>query len=136
MISLDSGEFDIDGKFFRESAVKIQQHLKLKGDITIKFGHRDESKRLNKQYRNKDYPTDVLSFPIHEEFPESFYVGDILICHPVAAEQADSANLSVRKEIFTLICHGILHLAGYDHEKDGGEMLSLQNELIRDYYRE
>lgn len=136
MVTLVKGNFKVDQDFLLKTSDKIFEHLKLDGDITIKFSGEEESRALNFQYRQKDNATDVLSFPINEKFPDSFYIGDILICYPVAKKQAESANISLNKELFTLICHGILHLAGYDHEKDSGEMLIVQDELIKKYFHE
>ncbi len=136
MVTLVKNDYIIDHDFFVKSSKKILKYLKLDGDITIKLSDEAESSRLNFQYRKKDHPTDVLSFPIKEKFPDSFYIGDILICYPVAEEQAESGNISLKKELFTLVCHGILHLADYDHEKDSGEMFALQDELVRKYFIE
>ncbi|MBN1196231.1 MAG: rRNA maturation RNase YbeY, partial [Candidatus Aminicenantes bacterium] len=77
-----------------------------------------------------DAPTDVLSFPIQEEFPEGFYCGDIFICIPLAREQARKAGHSVSRELQLLLVHGLLHLAGFDHENDNGEMEQLQHEIM------
>ena len=91
-----------------------------------------ESKELNSQYRKKEYATDVLSFPFNEILENSFYIGDILICYPIAEKQAKERSISTEREIITLMVHGILHLAGYDHETDKGEMLALQDSFIED----
>ncbi len=136
MVTLVKGDFVIDQDFFIERSEKLLDHLKLNGDITIKLSNKDESRALNLKYRKKDYATDVLSFPINEKFPDSFYIGDILICYPVAEEQAESGKISLKNELSTLICHGILHLAGYDHEEDSGKMFVLQDELIGRYFQE
>lgn len=108
----------------------IASSLELRGDVTIRFSTEGESRELNKRYRGIDAPTDVLSFPIQEEFPEGFYCGDILICLPLAQEQAMEACHSLLLEVQILILHGLLHLAGYDHETDNGQMEQLQRELI------
>lgn len=73
---------------------------------------------LNKQYRNVDRPTDVLSFPSEETDPESGmrYLGDIIISLPQAATQAAEAGHSLADEISMLAIHGVLHLLGYDHQ--------------------
>ena len=136
MIRIINDGIKIETEFFIEKCEKIAADLEMDGDITIKLSDIDESRKLNLEYRKKDYPTDVLSFPINEKFPDSYYIGDILICYPVAEEQAVENNIPVKKEIFTLICHGILHLAGYDHETDSGEMLNIQDKIINKYYHE
>ncbi|MCK5003456.1 MAG: rRNA maturation RNase YbeY [Candidatus Aminicenantes bacterium] len=136
MIRIVNDSDIIETEFFIEKFEKIADDLEMDGDITIKLSDRDESRKLNLKYRKKDYPTDVLSFPINEQFPDSYYIGDILVCYPLAEEQAEENNISVKKELFTLICHGLLHLAGYDHETDSGDMLNLQDQIINRYYHE
>ncbi len=73
-----------------------------------------ELRRLNKQFRRKDYATDVLSFPGDE--------GEIAISFDRAAEQAAEMGHSVDDELRILMLHGLLHLSGMDHETDAGEM--------------
>ena len=89
---------------------------------------------LNRSYRNKDYATDVLSFPaspVPAGVPASPYLGDIVIATGVAARQADAVGHSVATELKVLALHGLLHLLGYDHETDAGEMASLEARLRR-----
>lgn len=136
MVRIINKNFSIDIDSLTDMSEKITNDLKMKGDITIKLSDIEESRELNLKYRKKDYPTDVLSFPLNEKFPDSFYIGDILICFPVAKEQAEVNNISINRELFTLICHGILHLAGYDHETDSGKMLEIQNKLINRHFQE
>lgn len=80
---------------------------------------------LNKLFRGKDSTTDVLSFP-HEadefETHEGHFLGDIVISAEQAERQAKENKLSLENEIKQLILHGLLHLSGYDHETDKGEM--------------
>ncbi|MCU0285517.1 MAG: rRNA maturation RNase YbeY [Acidobacteria bacterium] len=131
MITIDDEEFKVEQAFYLEKLEKVILELNLQGNIVIKLGSKEESQDLNTRYLQKDYPTDVLSFPFNEEVPEEgFYIGDIFICYPIAEEQAKENGLSVEEELLTLMVHGILHLAGYDHETDSGEMEKLQNQLI------
>ncbi|MEJ7847133.1 MAG: rRNA maturation RNase YbeY [Pyrinomonadaceae bacterium] len=86
---------------------------------------------LNNLFRGKKSTTDVLSFP-HEpdEFdPDSSNLGDIVISVEQARKQADENGLTLEGEIKQLILHGVLHLCGYDHETDDGEMNSRELEL-------
>lgn len=88
-------------------------------------------KELNKLFRGKDSTTDVLSFP-HEpdEFdPDRNNLGDIVISVEQAAKQAEENGLTLENEIKQLILHGVLHLCGYDHETDRGEMNARELEL-------
>ena len=114
----------------------IIKEIGAKGNLAIKLGGTEESRKFNAQYRGKDYPTDVLSFHCGEEQPDGFYLGDILICVPVAMEQASENGTDLDTELFTLMVHGILHLAGYDHEQDDGAMMSMQKSLVDKYWPE
>lgn len=75
--------------------------------------------QLNRQYRKKDGPTDVLSFPHHEADAEGrFYLGDIIISVPQAAEQSERLKHSLEMELSILTIHGFLHLLGFKHFRD------------------
>ena len=90
-------------------------------------------RELNKQFRGKNYATDVLSFPFEEPSDstanQSDFLGDIAISVETATRQAIENDLSFETEIKQLILHGILHLSGYDHETDYGEMNARELEL-------
>lgn len=87
---------------------------------------------LNRTYRRKDYATDVLSFPSEPSAlsPEPF-LGDVVIARGVARRQARQAGHSERTELRVLALHGLLHLLGYDHERDDGRMLRMERRLRR-----
>jgi probable rRNA maturation factor len=82
---------------------------------------------LNQHFRRKNVNTDVLSFPADEPG----YLGDIVISSGVAARQAQAARHSVSTELRVLALHGLLHLLGYDHERDDGRMARLERRLRR-----
>ena len=82
---------------------------------------------LNRQYRRKDAPTDVLSFPADEKGQ----LGDVVIAVGVARRQARQAGHSLQTELRVLALHGLLHLLGYDHEHDDGQMARLERRLRR-----
>lgn len=85
---------------------------------------------LNRRYRGKPGPTDVLSFPSGEEDDEGLtYLGDIAVCGPVAAAAAREAGHPLAEELRRLLLHGLLHLMGYDHETDGGRMVRKERSL-------
>jgi probable rRNA maturation factor len=88
---------------------------------------------LNRRYRGHDYATDVLSFPSdpHPEPAGDRYLGDIVIAGGVARRQALAAGHSERTELRVLALHGLLHLLGYDHERDRGAMARLERRLRR-----
>lgn len=70
-------QYNTDQAFFQEKLTPVYEELGLKGAVTIKIGDEEESKSLNFNYRQKDNATDVLSFPLNEELPNGFYLGDI-----------------------------------------------------------
>ena len=89
-------------------------------------------KKLNRQFRGQRQPTDVLSFPTEaEEFetPNRSHLGEIVISAERAAAQARQHGLTFKNEVQQLILHGLLHLHGYDHETDDGEMNRLELKL-------
>jgi len=89
-------------------------------------------RRLNRSYRNRDYATDVLSFAYDGDSVDGrMLLGEIVIAPAVAAAQARRFHTNTETEIRRLLVHGILHLLGYDHETDHGEMNRLQAGLMR-----
>ena len=96
---------------------------------TIAFVSDKRIRELNRQFRGIDKATDVLSFPASE--PDELNLGDIAISAETAATQAKENGLSFDDEIAQLILHGLLHLSGYDHETDNGEMNRLELRLRR-----
>lgn len=100
-------------------------------NVTIAFVSDRKMRELNKDFRGKDKTTDVLSFPFEaDEFDETDdFLGDIIISLEQAEKQAAENNLEVELEIKQLILHGILHLCGFDHEIDDGEMNLRELEL-------
>lgn len=111
--------FKIDRKSFTQVAKKV-----LSGEnrgtesISVAFVDKPEIQKLNKKFRQKDTPTDVLSFNLNEEG----YLGEVVICPEMVKEKGE--------EILEVFIHGILHLCGYDHEKsqkDAEVMESLED---------
>ena len=98
-------------------------------EVTIVLLNDPQIRRYNKDYRKKDYPTDVLSFPVNEMQDGVFYLGDILISMERTAFQAKEKKHSTKREFQILILHGMLHLLGYDHEVDHGQMDRLERRL-------
>jgi probable rRNA maturation factor len=99
--------------------------------FSVAFISDNRMKQLNEMFRGKSTTTDVLSFP-HEadEFdPDKNNLGDIVISAEQAKKQAEENGLSLEIEIKQLILHGVLHLCGYDHETDDGEMNARELEL-------
>ena len=132
MITLIKNRYRIREELFLESLKTVIQKLNITGDISIRLGGEEESKALNRKYLKRDYPTDVLSFPMNQQLPGGYYRGDIFICLPMARKQARSKGHSLNEELITLMVHGLLHLAGYDHETDTGEMQTFQDQLMEE----
>jgi len=110
-------------------------------EVSISFVADEEIRGLNLQYREKDSPTDVLSFPAMSEpvgavgrRRETFHMGDIVISTETAARQAQEYGHSLERELAFLAVHGILHLLGLDHEvseEDERVMNEIQDEVMR-----
>ena len=93
-----------------------------------------EMQELNAKYRRKNYPTDVLSFPIDETLSSYRLLGDVIISVEKAREQAQQQGRTRDEEMVMLLIHGIVHLLGYDHErsaKDARVMKRLENKIYR-----
>jgi probable rRNA maturation factor len=116
---------------------------KARGEVTVALVSDARMRTLNRSYRNKDYATDVLSFPTWAGTAGGAgkagkgigppatpnYLGDIVIATGVAQRQADEVGHPVGTEIKVLALHGLLHLLGYDHETDAGTMARLEARL-------
>ncbi len=102
----------------------------LSGKINVLIGGNASMRQLNRTFRRKDKPTDVLSFPAASA-PRSELAGEIAISSDIARENAERIGHSLSQEIKILILHGVLHLAGYDHESDDGEMARKEATLRR-----
>jgi probable rRNA maturation factor len=109
-----------------------------RGTITIAIVPDGRVQELNRRYRRKDVPTDVLSFPASAERlrrgrpgDERGHLGDVVIAAGVARRQAKQAGHSLQHELRVLALHGLLHLLGYDHERDEGRMARVEARLRR-----
>jgi probable rRNA maturation factor len=113
----------------RPTAVELEELCALalssagiaEGHLAIEFVDEERIQELNRRFRDRDAPTDVLSFGVDEDAPSAGprELGDIVICPPHTADVREA------------VIHGALHLTGMDHETDDGEMLALQAELMR-----
>jgi len=97
-------------------------------EMTVRFAGDATLRRFNRRFRGLDRPTDVLSFPSGERHGGG-HLGDLLISRRRAEVQARRAGLEVRREVQELALHGLLHLLGFDHQTDGGEMDRLELKL-------
>src|SRR5713226_10188043 len=103
---------------------------RLRGAVNVLVTSSRELLALNSRFRGKDKPTDVLSFPPVLGLADGF-AGDVAISAEIAAQNARRLGHSAAQEIKILVLHGVLHLAGYDHERDGGEMARKEQRLRR-----
>ena len=101
---------------------------RLRGAVNVLVTSSRELLALNSRFRGKDKPTDVLSFPPVLGLADGF-AGDVAISAEIAAQNARGLGHSAAEEIKILALHGILHLAGYDHERDCGEMARREQRL-------
>lgn len=107
---------------------RAKRAAKLRGSVTVLVTSSKELRRLNSRFRGKDKPTDVLSFP-PEVIATKRFAGDVAISAEMAAQSARSLGHSPAEEVKILALHGVLHLAGYDHESDSGEMARREGRL-------
>jgi probable rRNA maturation factor len=102
----------------------------LSGDVSVLLTGDEAIRTLNRNYRRKDKPTDVLSFPAADI--AGGVAGDVAISFETAFRQAEEHKHSLEMEIKLLLLHGLLHLAGYDHEIDNGAMYRKEKRLRRE----
>lgn len=105
-----------------------QEAVRLRGMVSVLLTTDDAIRRLNKTFRGKNKPTDVLSFPA-AKVSGGEVAGDLAISVPTALQQAREHGHPLAVEIKVLMLHGLLHLAGYDHEIDDGQMARREQTL-------
>lgn len=128
MIDLENNtQFEIDVSSLEDIAKTLTNK-----DIELLVVKNDEIQILNKEHRNIDKATDVLSFPMDYDF-EHMPLGSIVISTDFVEEKAKEYGHSFNEEFSLLFIHGILHLLGYDHEVDEGEHRSKEEELIKEF---
>lgn len=89
--------------------------LRVDTEATLRIVDEEEGRGLNRDYRGKDYATNVLTFPLTEE---PWLIGDIILCAPVVAREAEEQGITLEAHYAHLTVHGILHMHGYDHEEE------------------
>ena len=107
---------------------RARQAAGLKGTVNVLLTSSSEMKSLNRRFRGKDKPTDVLSFPAEPESQKAFS-GEIAISAEIATKNARELGHSPGDEVKILVLHGVLHLRGYDHECDNGQMAKREKQL-------
>ncbi len=111
---------DVPADFRPAAAAALEAAGVGDGHLAVELVDEDRIRELNREHRGKDAPTDVLAFPIDELDPVSGprELGDVAICPQHCSDVTEAA------------VHGVLHLCGYDHEADRGEMLALQARVL------
>ncbi|TCP32348.1 putative rRNA maturation factor [Scopulibacillus darangshiensis] len=123
-----------------------RQVMKMEGEceLSLSFVDNERIQEINAQYRDKDQPTDVISFALEEMGDDEIDIidedgprvlGDIIVSVQKASEQAESYGHSFQRELGFLVVHGLLHLLGYDHmtEADEKEMFGLQEDILTSF---
>jgi probable rRNA maturation factor len=111
-------------------------------ELSIVFSNDQFIRNLNRTYRQKDYPTNVLAFPQDQsefDHPDTSLLGDIVVAAPTAAREAHALAQSVEDRLFYLIIHGLLHLLGYDHERSTEDRLAMEareEEILKQFKQE
>ena len=101
------------------------------GDVELVFVNDDEMRKINREHRGIDKATDVLSFP-YEQVPGGL-MGSVVISTDTASRVASELGHSIECEIALLFLHGVLHILGYDHEIDNGQMRQKEKEVIEHF---
>lgn len=124
-------ETEVDGASEASLArflAKARREVGLSGKVNVVVTTNDAIRDLNRRFRKKNKPTDVLSFAAGDKF-QSEIAGDIVISAEIAAENAVKLGHPFSTELKVLLLHGVLHLAGYDHEDDDGRMERKERKL-------
>lgn len=122
MVVFETAVDDVNQKELQRFARRAQEMAGVSGEVDILIAGNSRLQELNRRFRRKNKPTDVLSFPR----PQG---GDIAISADIALENADRYGHAATDELKILVLHGMLHLAGYDHETDNGRMAKTEAEL-------
>jgi probable rRNA maturation factor len=115
-------------------ALDVLARMNMEGEVGVRLCSERVMASFNRRFRGKRGATDVLSFPAGARDPEGgIYLGDLLIAVPVARRAAAEAGLPLMAEMKRLVLHGLIHLAGYDHETDGGTMARKERALRKEW---
>jgi len=132
-VACDNSNLPAEADFKRWVEKVLAAHEDTGNEVTVRIVTPEESQQLNHQYRGKEKPTNVLSFPF-ESPPELELplLGDLIVCADVVAQEAVEQNKALEDHWAHMIIHGCLHLLGYDHieEEEAEEMESLEIELL------
>lgn len=112
---------------------RAQRAAGLRGEVNVLLTSTQEIRDLNRRYRGKNQATDVLSFPTDGGTGKGF-AGDIAISADLAARAGQQFGHALAEEVKVLLLHGVLHLAGYDHERDNGRMARKEERLRAQFH--
>ena len=108
-------------------------------EISISFllTSNSEIKLLNQKYRNKNKPTNVLSFPMNEKIENKNYLGDVVIAYEKIIDESSEQNIKKYKYLSKMTIHGVLHLLGYKHDTDRqfNKMNSIEKNILEEMYK-
>jgi probable rRNA maturation factor len=122
----------LSGAMLEAFVLRARRVVGLKGTVNVLVTGSSEMRVLNRRFGGKDKPTDVLSFPALAQIEGGKFAGDVAVCADIAARNALWLGHSAVKEVKILTLHGVLHLAGYDHESDNGKMARKESKLRRE----
>jgi len=125
------GRSDFTKKDLETFLAQARRAVGLAGSVSVLLTGDAEIQRLNREFRGKNKPTDVLSFPSGENAGRARTAGDLALSVETAEREAQRLGHSLNLELKVLLLHGTLHLAGYDHEADSGEMARKEEALRR-----
>ena len=140
---LDPGEYEADTEGLESALSRIEERLGVTGEFSVHFVSDEEIRDLNRAYRGKDEPTDILTFAMNdgdEEFivpEEEEELGDMFISLESMRRNAREFGVEEEEELRRLLLHGVLHLLGYDHETNdfaAEPMLIEQEKLMKELF--
>ena len=140
MYTLETNGFEINGEKIGKSLDYFIKRINLDGNFSVTFVSDEEIEELNREYREKDEPTDILTFALSDgdEFPNpegEKELGDVFISLESMRRNAGEFEVPEDEELERLLLHGLLHLAGMDHRSNdfsAEEMLLLQEKILRE----
>jgi len=129
MLNIFGSTFEVERSILMKASDEIFSHLKKDFEVNLRFVSEKRITELNRVYRGKNKPTNVLSFKIDKDSSG----GDIVICYKEAKRDAKRWGIDPSLSASLLLVHGILHLAGYEHKKtkDRDRMEEIENKIIK-----
>ena len=115
----------LDTPLVKKQALRMMAYLGCRDrELSVVFVHDERMRSLNRTYRCKDHPTNVLAFPQRQTYegePQTLLLGDVVISLPTAAREAHELGQTLEERVVFLLAHGLLHLLGYDHEQSAAQ---------------